>query len=70
MLGSVLLDLEIRSEESRICIGVRLIVTKVQEPATSLEDFDTDVISVNPGGLKELCNKWSGDQRRIAWAAR
>jgi len=31
-------------------------------PAFSLEDFESGAISVSPGWLKEVWNKWPGDE--------
>jgi hypothetical protein len=32
------------------------------KPAFSLEDFEAGVVAVNPGWLKEVWNKWPGDE--------
>jgi hypothetical protein len=32
------------------------------KPAFSLEDFEAGVVLVNPGWLKEVWNKWPGDE--------
>jgi hypothetical protein len=33
-----------------------------RKPAVSLEDFESGRVSVNPGWLKEIWNKWPGDE--------
>jgi hypothetical protein len=33
-----------------------------EKPANSLEDFESGLVSVNPSWLKELWNKWPGDE--------
>ncbi len=67
-LDALLVNLENSPEESKIGINARSITTKDEEstrsgaPAFSLEDFETGVVSVNPGWLKEVWNNWPGDE--------
>jgi hypothetical protein len=35
---------------------------RLEKPAFSLEDFESSVVSVNPGWLKEVWNKWPGGE--------
>jgi hypothetical protein len=37
-------------------------LTQPEKPAFSLEEFEAAVVSVNPGWLKEVWNKWPGDE--------
>jgi hypothetical protein len=37
-------------------------LTLPDKPAISLEDFEAGVVSVNHGWLKEVWNKWPGDE--------
>ena len=68
MLGLLQVNLENSPEESNIGVGVRWILAKDEEltrpekPAFSLEDFEAGVVSVNPGWLKEVWNKWPGHE--------
>jgi hypothetical protein len=47
--------LENGAEESKIGIGASKL-------AFSLEDFEAGVVSVSPGLLKKVWNKWPGDE--------
>jgi hypothetical protein len=37
-------------------------ITQATKPAFSLEDFEAGKISLNPGWLKEVWDKWPGDE--------
>jgi hypothetical protein len=37
-------------------------LTRSGRPAFFLEDFETGVVSVSPGRLKKVWNKWPGDE--------
>jgi hypothetical protein len=37
-------------------------LAQIEKPAFALEDFDSGGVSVNPGWLKEVGNKWPGDE--------
>ena len=37
-------------------------LTRSGKPPFSLEDFETGFVSLNPGWLKEVWNKWPGDE--------
>ena len=37
-------------------------VVQPEKAALSLEDLEADVVSVNPGWLKQVWGKWPGDE--------
>ena len=37
-------------------------ISPLAKPAFSLEDFEADKVAPNPGWLKEVWNKWPGDE--------
>ena len=37
-------------------------ITQPTKPAFSLEDFESGKIALNPGWLKEVWDKWPGDE--------
>jgi len=37
-------------------------IRRLAKPAFSLEDFESGKIALSPGWLKEVWNKWPGDE--------
>jgi hypothetical protein len=37
-------------------------LAQIEKPVFTLADFDSGPVAVNPGWLKEVWNKWPGDE--------
>ena len=63
-LWADLVNLENGAEERKMPGGEfrPAIMNQREKPAFSLEDFETGVVSVSPGWLKEVWNKRPGDE--------
>ena len=48
--------------DARLILAKDEMILGSEKPIFSLEEFETGVVSVSPGWLKEVWNKWPGDE--------